>query len=194
MTDSGANDTGAPGMDAQVVSDAADSGMDANNKDASDGSMPTDGGLVSQCQTLADGFIAAANKCGDTDRACVWKEYHDDLCVSGQTQLLVTSMQCFSMPPYCWTFSDPNQAESCIVQAHKTGESAAWQKLMQNYCSACPSQCMFPIQLWEVGPYLNDNDVAALANCWPQNCTDNPMIACRNAVPAVGKFLACIGK
>jgi hypothetical protein len=124
------------------------------------------GPLVAECQALAQNF---ETKCaGSNPRPCLWSAY-GKLCATGQTQLLIDSMNCLASTT-CRTFSDPNSGQACLAQVHTNGESSAAKSFISQGCSACSQGCaMFGTE--EIFPYLSDADVASLSGCYPALCS-----------------------
>ncbi len=185
-----------------------DGGSDASNGDSSasdssssdsaanDGATPTDAGkndaspaLVAQCQTLANKFAGLCS--GDAPRPCLWNGYAQ-LCQSGQTQLLIDSMNCLDQT-VCRLFSDPNEGEACLDTTHASEEPVASQNFITQTCAACnQTNCAAGVGVAEIIPYLTDADIAALASCRGNACDINTLVQnCAGAIPDVALFLSC---
>ena len=172
-----------------------DAAQDAANDSAVEASPNADGGvgdagsLVAECQTLAHHF---ATLCAGSDpRPCIWNAYAD-LCKTGQTQLLVDSMKCLDQTT-CRTFSDPNQAATCLDTLHASSQSAAAKKYMSDTCTACNgTNCSQVVGTAEIFPYLGDADIASLSSCQGSACSvDGIVQACASSIPALQPFVAC---
>ncbi|HEY1958799.1 MAG TPA: hypothetical protein VGH28_24460 [Polyangiaceae bacterium] len=153
----------------------------------SDGGQTSDGGLVAQCETQAQHFATLC--AGDDIRPCLWNAYAK-LCATGKTQLLVDSMNCLDQTT-CRTFSDPNEAATCLSNVHATGESQASKDFVQNECTACGNPCPTIGGDAEIVPYLTDADVASLASCSSGACTIDAVIQQCASVQDVGYFDVC---
>lgn len=176
---------------------AADAGSDASNDVAQKSDAPsTDAAkndaspaLVTQCQTLANKFAGLCS--GDAPRPCLWNAYAE-LCQSGQTQLLIDSMNCLDQTT-CRTFSDPNEGEACLDSTHASEEPIASQSFITQTCAACnQTNCAAGVGVAEIIPYLTDADVAALASCRGNACDLNTLVQnCAATIPDVALFLSC---
>jgi hypothetical protein len=108
-------------LHAQVRPDRATPESTSGTASSDDGSSDAEnvgdaGALVAQCQALAMQFVANCyneffgadgGRTPDTARVCIWTAY-SHLCATGNTKLLIDSMNCFNGNQYCWTFSDCN--------------------------------------------------------------------------------------
>jgi len=193
---SGGGTNGDAGSDAPLTNDAVADAPSAN--DAGDAGNPTkldasqndaSAALITQCQSLAQNF---ATQCaGDDTRPCYWNAYAS-LCVTGETQLLVDSMNCLEQDT-CRTFSDPNQGESCLDTTHASEESQASQTWIVNECTTCGgSQCQSAVGPAEIFPYLTDADIAALSSCAGSACDLGTLISnCASTIPDIALFAQC---
>jgi hypothetical protein len=155
------------------------------------------GALVAQCQALAMGFVANCyNELGPdggltpaTARVCIWTAY-SHLCATGNTKLLIDSMNCLGGNPSCWTFSDCNTACSCLDSLHAAEAPPATLSLLRTQCTACGyTNCASVIGEAEVIPYLADPTIAALAACAGDTCTNGDAGAhCHSLIPDVSDF------
>ena len=165
-------------------------GSNGGAADAGDGSAnPDAAALVAQCQTQAQHF---ATLCAGIDvRPCVWNAY-GELCKTGDTQLLIDSMNCLDQST-CRTFSDPNEGAACLQTLHNSSESASSKQWLVDWCNACGgTSCSTSFADAEIFPYLTDSDIAALSGCQGSACSLGPLIqACAASVPDVDLFLAC---
>ena len=148
----------------------------------------SDGGLVAQCAAQAKHFATLC--AGDDIRPCLWNAYAE-LCATGKTQLLVDSMNCLDQTT-CRTFSDPNEAATCLANVHATGESQASKDFIQNECTSCGSPCPDIGGDAEIIPYLTDSDVASLSTCSPGACTIDAVVQQCASVPDMAYFAACV--
>jgi hypothetical protein len=161
------------------------------------GSGAAAGALVSQCQALAMGFVANCHDelgadgglTPDAARVCIWTAY-SRLCATGNTKLLIDSMNCFNGNQYCWTFSDCNTACSCLDSLHAAEAPPATLALLRGQCTACGyTNCASVIGEAEVIPYLADATIATLAACAGDTCTNGDAGAqCRSLVPNASDF------
>jgi hypothetical protein len=185
-------------MSGSSVSSSGLSGGAASTGTASgSGSRGDAGALVAQCQALAMGFVANCyNEFGpdggrtpDTARVCIWTAY-SHLCATGNTKLLIDSMNCFGGNPSCWIFSDCNTACGCLDRLHAAEAPAATLSLLQGQCTACGyTNCASVIGEAEVIPYLADPTIAALAACAGRTCANGDAGAnCRSLIPNVSDF------
>jgi hypothetical protein len=144
------------------------------------------GALVLACQSAASHF---ATLCAGSDpRPCYWNAYAK-LCATGRTQLLVDSMKCLDNTT-CRTFSDPNEAASCLAQLHAADESASAKTAIENACSSCGgSSCSTITGTAEILPYLADADLATLVSCASAGCAGLAP-ACASD-EALAPFVAC---
>jgi len=148
----------------------------------------TDGGVVAQCEAQAQHFATLC--AGDDIRPCLWNAYAK-LCATGKTQLLVDSMNCLDQTT-CRTFSDPNEAATCLANVHATGESQASKNFIQNECTSCGSPCPDIGGDAEIIPYLTDSDVASLSACSSGACTIDAVVQQCASVPDMAYFAACV--
>jgi hypothetical protein len=151
-------------------------------------------GLVAQCEALATTFVNQCNNeysgdahTPDTGRVCIWTAYRA-MCQTGNTQLLVDSMNCFGANPHCWTFSDPNDTATCLARVHATEESAAARAFLQTLCTTCGSAGCPMVGQAEVVPYLSDAKIAQLNGCWGGNCTTAGLVSMCSAIPELALF------
>lgn len=180
-----------------------DGGTDASNSDAaqadaaSDAPKPIDAGkndaspaLVAQCQTQANNFATLC--AGDDIRPCLWGAYAQ-LCESGQTQLLVDSMNCLDQNT-CRTFSDANGGVACLDTTHSSEESISSRNYITTTCNTCGNgNCVDAAGVAEIFPYLTDADIAALSSCQGNACDINAVIqSCAATIPDIALFLACV--
>jgi hypothetical protein len=153
------------------------------------GTGAADSALVGQCEALAQNF---ADKCaGDDVRPCLWAGYKK-LCSTGQTKLLVDSMNCLDART-CRTFSDPNDGESCLQRVHGAGETPAAKAAITMQCSACGgTMCSTVKGTDEIFPYLTDGDLQATSSCaGTTGCTGMmPLPSACQTVPGLAPF-AC---
>ncbi len=152
LSDAGLSDAGSP----VTASDASPS-PDAASQAA----------LVAQCEALARNF---QTRCAGSDpRPCLWGAYAQ-LCATGQTQLLVDSMNCLDSTT-CRSFSDSNGGAACLASVHASGETTEAKTFLQNECTVCGGTCPLPVGTAEVFPYLTDADLASLSTCSTALCT-----------------------
>jgi hypothetical protein len=172
--------SGDAAMDA-VSSDAPADGPSADAGDA--------GSLVTQCQAQAQHFATLC--AGDDTRPCMWNAYAQ-LCATGQTQLLIDSMNCLDQNT-CRTFSDPNEGLSCLNTVHASEETTASTSWIESECMTCGgSMCSTQVGPAEIFPYLTDADIAALSSCEGSACDLPSLIqGCASSIPDVNLFLAC---
>jgi len=142
--------------------------------------------LVADCQASASNF---ARLCAGSDpRPCLWNAYAK-LCATGRTQLLVDSMKCLKNTT-CRTFSDPNDAASCLAQLHAAGETAAAKSTIQGVCTSCGgSSCSTVSGVAEVLPYLTDAELVDWTSCNANQCTTLAK-GCSSS-EALAPFAAC---
>ncbi len=189
---------GDAGSDAQNTADSsspndASKPSDASNNDASTtfDATPNDASqtLIQQCQSMAQNYATLC--AGDDVRPCLWNAYAS-LCVTGETQLLVDSMNCLDKNT-CRTFSDANGGVSCLDTLHASEESQASQTFIVNDCTACnQTNCQAEVGVAEIFPYLTDADIAALSSCAGSACDLDTLIQnCASTVPDVNLFLSC---
>jgi hypothetical protein len=191
----GSNATTSSGSSSGGAQDASDGATDADAAASMDA-----GPLVAQCQALAMTF---ANNCyneyvGDTltpntNRVCIWQSYAA-ICRTGRTQLLLDSMMCFGQNPNCWTFSDSNNAATCLNNLHAaTPPSSALVAFATQYCGACnmvggcaDAGASLSGGTSEVFPYLTDAQLSQTSSCLadascnaslPSSCTAVPELA-----------------
>jgi hypothetical protein len=162
--------------------------LDASNDAGNDASAA----LIAQCQTQAQHFATLC--AASAPRPCLWNAYAQ-LCATGQTQLLIDSMNCLDQNT-CRTFSDANNGVSCLDTLHSTDESQASRQFIIDSCNACTDAggCAASYGTAEIFPYLTDADIALLtsSNCRGTACTiDSAVQACASTVPDVNLFLAC---
>jgi len=156
------------------------------------------GPLVAQCQALAmqfvtncyDEFGADGGRTPDTARVCLWTAYAR-LCATGNTKLLVDSMNCFSGNPSCWTFSDCNDACTCLASVHTAEEPAATKAFLQKQCTACDgTDCDTITGQYELIPYLSDETIAAVNACLGNVCSNaDAGVHCATDVPDLTDFV-----
>ena len=175
------------------------SGTTSSDDGSSDAENVGDAGaLVAQCQALAMQFVANCyneffgadgGRTPDTTRVCIWTAY-SHLCATGNTNLLIDSMNCFNGNQYCWTFSDCNTACSCLDSLHAAEAPPATLSLLRAQCTACDyTDCASLIGEAEVIPYLADPTIAALAACAGGTCTNaDAGVHCSSLIPNVGDF------
>ncbi len=172
--------------------------MSGTGMTSGSGSGGDAGALVAQCQALAMGFVANCNNeffgpdgglTPDTARVCIWTAY-SHLCATGNTKLLIDSMNCFGANPSCWTFSDCNTACSCLGNLHAAEAPTATLSLLRGQCTACGyTNCAAVIGEAEIIPYLADPTIAALAACTGDTCANGDAGAdCRSLIPNVSDF------
>ena len=147
-------------------------------------------GLVAQCQKQAQHFASLC--AGDDVRPCTWNAYAK-LCQTGETQLLVDSMNCLDQTT-CRTFSDANGGVACLGKTHASEESSASSDYITSTCTACKqSNCSASVGIAEIFPYLTDADIAALATCQKNGCSITTLVEnCAATIPDVALFLACV--
>jgi hypothetical protein len=185
----GSNDAG---TDASTNADTSTNDATSDTKPPVDSGNDASAALIAQCQTQAQHF---ATLCAGSDpRPCLWNAYAQ-LCATGQTQLLIDSMNCLDQNT-CRTFSDANNGVSCLNTLHSTDESQASRQFIIDACNACSDAgaCATSYGTAEIFPYLTDADIALLAssNCRGTACTiDSAVQACASTVPDVNLFLAC---
>jgi hypothetical protein len=155
------------------------------------------GALVAQCESLAATFVSNCMNeyiqdvySPDTNRMCIWTAY-GHMCRTGNTQLLVDSMNCFGTNPHCWTFSDPNDTAMCLANVHATGESAAAKSFLQQVCAQCGQPGCIPAGQAEFFPYVSDTELAAVNACRGTACTSADLLANCSSVPDVAAIFGC---
>jgi hypothetical protein len=177
--------------------DASDNATDADAAPSADG-----GPLVAECQALAMTF---ANTCydeytgdtltPDTERVCIWQAYAH-LCQTGRTQLLLDSMMCFGQNPSCWTFSDSNDAATCLNNVHAASPpSPALVAFANQYCGACntgggcaDAGASLSGAGAELFPYMTDAQLSQTSSCLADaSCNASLPSAC-TAVPELAIF------
>jgi hypothetical protein len=165
---------------------------DAATTDAASGDAAATGdaslGLVAQCQAAAKHF---AKLCaGDDVRPCLWNAYAG-LCATGQTQLLVDSMNCLDNT-VCRTFSDANQGNACLERVHNAEETSTAKAVGAQYCTMCGgTNCSTVTGTMEIYPYLSDDQLAAVEMCdGGATCTAG-VSACPGAAELT-PFIACV--
>jgi hypothetical protein len=183
------------GLSACSSSPAADAPPDGGTE-----AQSTTGGdasaLVAQCQALAATFAQHCHDeytgdalTPDTERVCIWNAY-GQLCATGNTQLLVDSMNCFGQNPSCWTFSDSNSAATCLAAVHAAGETAATRSFFEQLCANCGGTgCDGGDNAGqaELVPYLLDDTLSALGSCLGTQC---PTADAGFSCPAVPDYAA----
>jgi hypothetical protein len=193
---SGNGGSGDAGSDASTKSDSPSANDASTTKDAQalvdaakNDASPT---LVAQCQSMAQNFATLC--AGDDVRPCLWNAYAA-LCASGQTQLLVDSMNCLDQTT-CRTFSDPNEGETCLDTTHTNEESAVSSQYIVDTCNACgDSDCQAEVGVAEIFPYLTDTDITELAACQGNACDLDSVIAnCAGSIPDVALFASCVSQ
>jgi hypothetical protein len=153
---------------------------------------------VAKCESLATGFAQICNDeytgdahTPDTQRVCMWTKYAQ-ICRTGNTQLLVDSMQCFGGNPSCWIFSDPNSAAACLASVHASGESAAARALLGDVCTRCGGTgCSTVTGQAELFPYVSDSEIAAIRACLGSGCTNAELLTSCTSVPDVAGIFGC---
>lgn len=166
--------------------------------DGGAGDAPASSDLVAKCVSLATSFAQICNDeytgdahTPDTERVCIWNSYAQ-ICRTGNTQLLLDSMNCFMGNPSCWIFSDPNNAATCLATVHASGESAAARALVQDECTRCGgTSCSTVTGQAELVPYVSDSEVAAIRSCLGTACTNAEILANCASVPDVASIYAC---
>jgi hypothetical protein len=153
-------------------------------------SMGASAALVSQCESLASTISAGCTTTSDASRACYFTAY-GKLCKTGNTQLLVDSMNCVKGAS-CRSFSDANDSASCLAQVHATGESAKAKATLTQLCTACGgTDCSTITGTAEVIPYLSDADLAAVPACTGSDCSAAGIGASCSAIADIAMFAAC---
>ncbi|HEY5062745.1 MAG TPA: hypothetical protein VII52_14490 [Gemmatimonadaceae bacterium] len=188
--------SGTDGTATEAAAEASPSGGSPSDVDANTNDAPSL--HVSECEALATTFVQSCQSlhdssgpAPDTERMCIWTAY-GHLCRTGNTQLLVDSMNCFGSNVNCWTFSDSNNAAACLASVHATGESEAVRTLLQNVCTSCGStNCAVVTGQAELIPYVSDDEVAALASCGGTACTNAAFVANCTSVPDVAAIFSC---
>jgi hypothetical protein len=165
--------------------------------DGGAGDGPASSDLVAKCESLATSFAQICNDeytgdahTPDTERVCIWTTYAQ-ICRTGNTQLLVDSMNCFTGNPSCWIFSDPNSAAACLASVHASGESAAARALLQDVCTRCGATSCSTTGQAELFPYVSDSEIAAIRSCLGTGCTNAELLANCTSVPDVSGIFAC---
>ncbi len=155
-----------------------------------DAPITSDAGLVAECQSQANHFATLC--AGDDVRPCMWDAYAK-LCVTGETQLLVDSMNCLDQTT-CRTFSDANGGVACLDKTHASEESSASQSYITSTCTACKeTDCAASVGVAEIFPYLTDTDIAALPACQKSACDLTTLVEnCAATIPDLALFLACV--
>jgi hypothetical protein len=187
---------GAAGSDAENASDSSNENDAAKNDASANDASTLDAtandasqSLIAQCQTMAQNYATLC--AGDDVRPCLWNAYAE-LCVTGETQLLVDSMNCLDKNT-CRTFSDANGGVSCLDTLHASEESQASQQFIVNNCTSCgDSNCQSEVGIAEIFPYLPDADIAALSSCVGTACDLDTLVPnCASTVPDLNLFLTC---
>lgn len=135
-------------------------------------------GAVATCQARVDAMIARCE--GDSARVCLWRGYRE-LCTQGNTALLNSALACFSGGTFCRSFSDPNEAESCLTAL---GPSIPMENVsyMNGVISRCGGTPFTPTGATEIFPYVNAN---SLTDCTGSACTiDAIVMACSASLPS----------
>lgn len=186
-----------PTSGSSETSSGLSSGAASTGAASGSGSGGDAAALVVECQALAMQFVSNCyNEFGpdggrtpDTARVCIWTAY-SHLCATGNTKLLIDSMNCFNSNPSCWIFSDCNSACGCLDSLHAAEAPPATLSLLQGQCAACGyTNCASVIGEAEVIPYLADPTIAALAACAAGTCTNGDAGAqCRSLIPNVSEF------
>jgi len=144
---------------------------------------------IDACVALATTFrdhCAASN--GSTDeRVHLWNGYVA-LCRTGNTDLLLASMQCMDSTQ-CRAFSDANEGNACLDALHASMQPAPISHWLEGFCSRCGSpDC--PVGRAEIIPYLPASEEPSLATCSASAaCTiDGVVAACGASVPQLTPF------
>jgi hypothetical protein len=142
--------------------------------------------LVATCQSKA---MAYATLCqGMDNRACLWTAYAS-LCQTGNTKLLVDSMNCLD-PNTCRTFSDPNDGATCLANVHGNEEPDASLTYISRTCARCGGSCA-PAGTSELIPYLSAADLAALTTCGSAACSFQSIVTACSTVSGLALFQSC---
>jgi hypothetical protein len=164
----------------------------SSNPDAASSSSSPDASaaLVSQCESLASTLSAGCTTIGDASRACFYTAY-GKLCRTGNTQLLVDSMNCVAGAT-CRSFSDPNDSAACLAQVHATGETTEVRAYIGRLCGACGgTNCGAVTGTAEIVPYLPDSDIGEVNACVGSDCAAAGIATSCSGVPDVAPFAAC---
>lgn len=186
-------DPAAPATDAGTSNpDAPGSALDApSTADAPTADAPPSA-LVAECQALATTF--RDNCAGSDARPCLWDAYAS-LCATGNTQLLVDSMNCLDRTT-CRSFSDPNEGLACLETVHAAGRTAAVNAAFEATCMACSGVDCGRVQASataEILPYVSDADIAAFQSCRGSSCSFAEFLTSCASVPSFAAFAACGG-
>ena len=175
--------------DAFVSNDAFSSGDAFTASDAftagdagQDAFVPRDAfvepGAVATCQASVDAMIARCE--GSTDRVCLWRGYRE-LCTRGNTSLLNAALACFASGTFCRSFSDPNEARSCL-DALGTSVPVDNVNYMNGVITRCGGTPAAPTGATEIFPYVNAN---TLTDCTGSACSlDAIVAACAASLPS----------
>jgi hypothetical protein len=174
---------------AQQAIDSATGAHDSHAAVDSHAALDASTALVAQCQTQAHHFATLC--AGDDQRPCMWNAYAE-LCATGDTQLLIDSMNCLDQTT-CRTFSDPNEGLACLDGVHGAHESPASTQFIIDTCTACgDTNCSSTVGPAEIFPYLTDADISSIASCRGTSCAIATVVqSCAATVPDLNLFLAC---
>jgi hypothetical protein len=155
-----------------------------------DGGVPDAGTAdVARCIELATTFrdnCAASNGEGD-ERVCLWEGYVD-LCRTGDTALLIASMECLDRTQ-CRAFSDANEGNACLASVHAAHQEPALREAIEAQCAACGAQTCEPSQ-FEIVPYLLKSAAAPFGACAGADaCTLDALVAaCTPGIAPLASF------
>jgi hypothetical protein len=121
----------------------------------------------------------------------MWNAYAK-LCETGDTKLLVDSMNCLDQST-CRTFSDANGGVACLDKIHASEESSASKGYIVDTCTTCMgTSCSASVGIAEIFPYLTDGDIAGLPACEKNACEITTLVKnCAATIPDIALFLAC---
>ncbi len=131
----------------------------------------------------------------DSERVCIWQAYAH-LCQTGRTQLLLDSMMCFGQNPSCWTFSDSNNARTCLNNVHAASPaSPALVAFATRYCGACDAGggcadagASLSGAEAELFPYMTDAQLTETSACLADASCSNTSLPTCTAVPELALF------
>ncbi len=148
--------------------------------------------LVNDCITLATRFrdLCAESNGETSERVCLWEAYRD-LCRTGNTQLLVDSMECLDIN-FCRTFSDANDGNACLNELHARAQPATVRERIVSQCTQCGGDCSTSFGQGEIIPYLPSSEFQELASCGLEACTlDDLLSECSDVGPSFERFNQC---
>lgn len=145
---------------------------------------------VARCVERAEHFrdlCASANGATD-ERVRLWAGYAE-LCQTGNTELLLASLECLD-ETQCRTFTDPNEDAACLEVVH-AGQPQPIRDVLVDVCDRCGlADC--PAYRFEIYPYLPATEAAPLAACSAEaTCSaDGLLAACERDIAQLAPFVA----